>query len=682
MNGEPHAAIDFWRLWRRAVEHRLLVLGVLLAACVAAVAVTLLQTPLYMSTTQIEISRVDNGGTSSTEADGGIVGEARDQQYYNTQYQLLQSRSIAASVVEAEDLTQEPVFLEAFDIDGSEISPELAISLLQENATIEAVPESNLANISFSSPNAGLSSLIANTWADEFLRMNYEKRFGNVVLAREQLQDQLQEMRVRLEDSEARLNNYANSNGIIVTETTSDQGDATRSTLLAAELSALSSALGQATVERIATQSTANSGASPTVAAQPALAQAQAELASARTTFGPQHPNVEALEAQVEALRGSAAASTSDFRNSQRAQYRAALQKERELQQRYDDLTNRYLAQQSNGVQYGILEREVRTNREIYDGLLQRYKEIGTIGSGTNNMNVVEVARPAGSPYYPSLLINLLIALALAILLIAAILYLIDLFDQTIRDPEDVNREFGLPLLGIIPISEGVLRDDLGNSFSAISEAYTSTRSSLQFAFRDNPVKSLMLTSSHPGEGKTSSSLAVAKSFADLGERVILVDLDLRRRGLSKLVGGDSHSGGTTKFLTGTEDRLAADKLEEFGVDFLGARSSDVTPVTLLASSKLRALLDALESQYDRVIIDGPPVIGLADAPQISTHVGGIVFIIQANSGSNRAVRRALSRLRDADANMVGAVLSQVDSRNNMYGYSYEYMYNYVEKAD
>ena len=353
--------------------------------------------------------------------------------------------------------------------------------------------------------------------------------------------------------------------------------------------------------------------------------------------------------------------------------------KEQELQRRYDDIKKRYLGQQSNGVQYGILEREVSTNREIYDGLLQRYKQIGSTGTGMNNMNVVEPARPAASPYHPSLLVNILIALAVAAIMIAAILYLADLFDQTIRDPEAVDREFGMPLLGVIPKAEGELIDDLKSRLSLVSEAYASTRSSLQFAFRDETIKSVMITSSSPGEGKTSSSLAVAKSFADLGERVVLVDLDIRRRGLSKLLRGYTTSAGTTDYLTGLDATPVAMPIEEFGFDFLGCRATEVSPVMLLASSKLKALIEQLQEKYDRVIIDGPPVIGLADAPQISSHADAIVFILQANKASNRVILRAITRLRAADANIIGGVLTQVDNRNNMYGYNYQASYSYGE---
>lgn len=680
---ERHISVEIGRLWRRAIEYRFVVLGLFLLAILAAIAVFLLQTPLYRSTAQIEISRVDTGGGAALES-GVVQIERRDPQYYFTQYELLESRSVAMSVVDAENLGQNPLFLEAYDIDSADIDPSAAARILLADVNVNPIQESNLVDISYSSPDAQLSALVANAWANEFLRLNFEKRFGDNILAREQLEEQLQETRARLEESEAALNNFANANGIIVLSNTTDEGDTTRSSLLANELSSLSIALGEATVDRIQAQSNANSGAPALEAAGPqaSVAQAEAELANLRVTLGPLHPRVQAAEARLSTLQAAATSTVRDSGQARSAAFRSALQQERELQQRFNQVRSQYLAQQGDGVQYGILEREVQTNRELYDGLLQRFKALGTVGDEINNMSVVETAMPADGFYRPNLLLNILIALVGAALASVIVLYVMDMIDQTIRDPEDVGREFGLPLLGVIPKSElDNFEDELDDRHSTLSEAYASTRSSLQFAGKDLNVRSVMLTSTQPGEGKTTSALALAKSFADVGERVVLLDMDLRRRGLSKLIGKNA-SGGVTGFLSGSDDKLMPDRHDEYDFDFISARATDISPVTLLSGGKTQAMIAMLEKRYDRVIIDGAPVIGLADAPQVSTHVDGVVFLMQANTGNIRAMRRALSRLQDAGANILGAVLSQVDQRNNIYGYNYDYIYKYGTAAE
>lgn len=692
VSASPHddgqMAVDIARLWRRAIEKRFLIVGVLISAILAAIAITALQTPLYRSTAQIEISRADIAAVSVVEGDSLPGVEARDLQYYNTQYELLNSRASALNVVEALDLGQNPAFLNAYKIDSNQISNDLAVGILLANVQIQPVAGSNLVNIAYSSPDARLSADIANSWAAEFLQANFQKRFGDTILARRQLENQLQEMRVKLENSEARLNSYANSNEIIVTESSDSNGDTTRGTLLSSQLASISDALAQATIRRISAESAMRTGlpveGSELPTNSPELAQAEAQLAQLRTTHGPQHPLVEAKRAEIESLRiatrEAVGSVTSNSRRAREAAYRSALREEQELRRGYEEVKARYLGQQNSGVEYGILEREVRTNREIYDGLLQRYKQLGTVTSGTNNMSVAETARPAGSAYFPSLLWNLLIAIGLATLISIAIVYILDLLDQTIRDPEDVKRRFGLRLFGIIPLSDQPVETSLEERHSILSEAYASTRTSLQFLAREQGLKSLMFTSTHPGEGKTSSTFAIAKSFVDVGERVALIDMDLRRRGLSKLIADRSTArNGVAAYLGNSDDRVSL-TTHSLGFDYLATAATDISPVILLNGPKLGKLIKQLEQEYDRVIIDGPPVIGLADALEIGSHVDGIVYILQANAGSYRAIGRALNRLRESDANILGGILTQVDSRNESYGYGYEYIYSYRDE--
>lgn len=685
-NGEGDIAVLLSRLWVRAVEQRFLIFGLFALAILAAIAITMLQTPLYKSTAQIEISRIDNASAANAVQGEDLPGvETRDVQYYNTQYSLLGSRAAALDVVDALDLGQNQDFLDAFDISSAQIAEQQAAAILLSNVEIEPVMGSNLVDITFSSPDAGLSAAIANTWAEEFLRANFQKRFGDTILARQQLEDLLQETRAKLEESETQLNNYANSNEIIVTESIDSAGDSTRRTLLSSQLASISDALAQATIRRISAESSMRSGVPADGDAisgnSAALANAEAALAELRTTFGPQHPLAQAKQAQIQSLRSSIQAETQDAlgrsRQARAAAYQSALREERELRNQYEQIKARYLGQQDRGVEYGILERQVSTNREIYDSLLQRYNQLGTVASGTNNMNISEPARAAGSPYFPSLLFNLGIALGVAALLSATVIYLLDQLDHTIRNPEEVKRRFGLRLLGVIPSSKEGIAEALEDRHSVLSEAYASTRTSLQFLTRGTEMKVFMMTSTRPGEGKTSSAFALAKSFVDVGERVALVDMDLRRRGLSKLVGGDrKHANGVASFLSNSKDRAVL-RHHELGFDFLPTAATDISPVVLLNGAKLGSLIQQLKSEYDRVIIDGPPVIGLADALELGAEVDGVVFLLQANAGNSRAIERALDRMRDTGANLVGGVLTQVDQRNDVYGYGYEYAYSY-----
>ncbi|KLE31843.1 GumC family protein [Aurantiacibacter gangjinensis] len=674
-------ALDLSRLAARAVQLRYWLAGLFAAAIVIAIIFTTLQTPLFRSTAQIEISRVEiSAGDSGDLAAAGQ--ENRDQQYFNTQYELLRSRAVATRVVDALDLSEDEQFASAYSADPGQISPERAASLILGSVEILPIPQSNLVDIAVSSPSADLSARLANAWAEQFLELNYEKRFGDNILARELVEDQLAEMRVQLEEAEERLSAYASANEILVVESTGEDGNTTQSTILARQLSAVNEALAAATVNRIAAASAVQSSNTPTTNGQSALrgrlADVESQLASARTTLGPQHPQVRALEAQQETLRRALNGADGEASTQLANALQQAVLEERRLQDRFNSLRSQYLSQQGQGAQYGILEREVDTNRQIYAALLQRYNQLGVAGSGSNNMTLIENARPAPGPYSPNMPLNIAIAVLASLLIGAGVVYAVELLDQSIRDPEDVQRQFGLPLLGLIPKStDGEVHEEVLERSSSTGEAYASARFALQHLDNADQLRTLMLTSARPGEGKTSSSLALAKSFADMGEKVVLVDFDLRRRGVSRLLGPAASDRGMLGFLKGSTPEPTFHSLTDYGVDFVGTSDIEREPVSLLTRPRIGALMNLLQSRYDRIVIDAPPVLGLADSVELAQSVDGVVFVIEANVGSANAVRRALSRLRDANAPLLGSFVTKLDQRNALYGYGGDYGYGY-----
>lgn len=677
---ENQLAADVRRLAARAVRFRLWLLALFAAAIAIAVVATMLQPPLYRSTARIEISRVDAGASQALDPRGSGV-ERRDMQYYTTQYYMLGSRAVAERVVDALDLTRDAEFADAYGTNVG-MPREAAIAWLRQGLGFEPILNSSLVDISFTSPGAELSARVINTWAEEFLALNYERRFGDTILARDQLSEQLAEMRVQLEESEARLASYANANEIIVLNSTSETGDTTRSTILANELQAMNAALADAAIRRINAQTRLQSdnvarGAQRSTILQ-RISDARAELANLRTTLGPGHPDVRAQEAELASLTGSLQNDGADAIRENRAAYEQAATEERELRQRYEATRARYMGQQGRGVAFGILEREVETNRRIYDALLQRYNQLGIVGTGSNNMAIVESARPAQAPLRSSLPGNIVIALLLATMLAGGFIYVGDRFDQTLREPDDVPRQLGLPLLGLIPhANEDDIKEQLSDEKSFLSEAYASARVSLQALPEHGQLRTIMITSTRPAEGKSVSSIAVAKSFADVGRTVVLVDLDLRKRGASRFLQMPRSEIDIVRYLASGSTTPTPRRMDDYGFDFIGSNRSPASPVTLLASPKLPALLRDLEARYDTVIVDGPPVLGLADAVELTRMVDGVVYVIEANSGPIRSIRRALSRLRGASANILGGFLTKLDERNSGYGYGYSYGYGY-----
>ncbi|MAK99198.1 MAG: hypothetical protein CL807_01730 [Citromicrobium sp.] len=678
--------IDPQRLAQRAFELRYWLLGIVAAAVTLAILATVLQDPQYLASSRIEISRVDAG---ATQIEGVAIDvEDRDRQYYETQYVLLRSRFLAERVVEAENLTQDRAAIEAlgYPETASPSAEQLARNLLG-HVQVEPIPQSNLVDISVRSGGAATSSKLANAWAEQFIRANYDKRFGDTQDARRRLERQLAEQRERLEISEAALISYANENGIVVLQrgASGDSEGGGQQTLVETRLSQLNEALAEATARRIEAEgasraaSVANAGAA-TIRSR--IAEVEATLARLRTTLGPENSQVEASEAELRSLRSALSKESGITGAASDAQLRGARQVEAELQARFDRAKAEYLAQQNQGVQYGILDREVNTNRQLYDALLQRYKELDVVGGGRNNIALVERAEQPGGPYSPSLVRNLFLALLVALGLCGGLVFAREIFDDTVRDPSELRRRLGLPVLGLIPKFEAdEVENQLGDTHSELSEAYASTRVAINFATKPDD-KIILVTSTRPDEGKSLTSLAIAYNFARLKKKVLLVDMDLRRKGISIRLNESKSTEGMSTYLAGQISSLPTVHKDEFGLDFVRAGTSTLNPADILSTSQFQIVLDELRKHYDWIVLDAPPLLGLADTPQIADAVDAIVYVVQANGSTFRSVRQAVQRLRASHGKLLGAVVTKLDYRNESYAYGYKYGYGYDYKSE
>jgi len=532
-----------------------------------------------------------------------------------------------------------------------------------------------------------VSANLANLWAQEFLAANYEKQFGANIEAREFLEQQIEELRERLALSERELVNYANANEIVVITGGGEDGSGTATqTLIGAELSALNEALAQATTQRIEAQAALSAGvkneAGEAAAAnlRSRIADVQSELAELQSKFGPGYPEIKTKKAEIASLREALSGESGIDNQALQAAFRKASLQERELQEELRQSKNTFLGQQGQGIQYGILKREVETNSELYDALLQRYKELEAAGAGKNNMTLIEPAAAPGGPYSPSLNFNLMLGLLFGLLASAALVFLRETLDQTIRDPADVKRRLGISSLGLIPrvVSDDIV-GELEQRSSELSEAYATARTNMAFLTPNGAPRSIMITSTRPNEGKSISSVALARSFVQLGKKVLLIDADLRHSGLSDFIGVHAGAGSGLSALLAGQGKLAdlTVNVKEHGFELLPSGHHPPNPVELLASDRLGSLVASAGEAYDLVIVDSAPVLGLADALEVSRAVEGVVYVVESNGVNVRGIENALNRLRSAGAQLFGAVVTKLDQRNASYGYGDGYGYGY-----
>ena len=599
------SSIDLERYWHEAISLKYWLAAIVAIGILLGVLVTLLATPLYQASARLEVSQVTADVTNLDALD--VEGQVSELQYLNTQYELLVSGFMAKRVMEAGNLSRDQSFREAFGVED-EVNIDAQIEgILFDNVSIDPITQSSLVDVRFSSPNPIISAEITNLWVQEFVAANYEKRFGANIEARAFLQDQIAELRERLAESEQELVEYANANEILVLSSGGETGsESTGQTLVGADLQALNTALAAAVADRISAQASVVGGnfpnADPRNELLARLSEAEAELAVLRSSFGPEYPAVQEKQAEVNSLRGAVSGGASSL-------LRSARMREAELREEVEKVKQRFLGQQGQGIRYGILKREVDTNREIYDALLQRFKELEASGAGQNNIQVIDQADVPVQPYSPSLILNVLISLFASLSVAVGLVYLKVVLSQTLRDPEDVRRRLHLALLGAIPRNtEGAMADRITERSSHINEAYTTVRTNLNLLTSQGAPEVLMFTSSVPSEGKSISSLGVATSFAQLGKRVLLIDADLRNSKMRETLGlDDCLQGGLVPLLANQRSDIAAEivHLDEFGFDFLPMGRTPPNPVELLAGDRFLKIIEVARGQYDQVLIDG-----------------------------------------------------------------------------
>lgn len=691
---------------RIALRWKWVILGAVGVCVLLGVIVSLLMTPKYTATATIEISRESSQVTEFK----GVEGDTSipDQEFYQTQYGLLRARTLAERVAAQLQLIDDPEFFKMFGASSDATAFELsggrypasgrrqrqreAGEILLKNLSIEPTRMSRLVDINFTSPDRALSSRVANSWAENYIESNLERKVQSTSYGREKLKRQLADYKQRLDESQRQLVAYASHQEIINLPAGSG-GDGTSTqerSIVVDNLASLNAALTDATADRIATESrfrqAGREGSSSEALANPAinnLRQRRAELAAEykqmMVQFEPGYPAAQALRSQIAELDTAIAREESRVSDSLQSDYRAAVGREQTLRRQVEQLKSDYLDLRRRSIQYNIYQQEVDTNRALYDGLLQRFKEIGVAGGvGVNNVAVVDPADIPEDPSSPNLMLNILISILAGVGIGAALAFALEQLDEGIADPAEVERRLGLPLLGSVPkVDEGSPSEALHDRKSDLFDAYIAIQTNLGFTTDHGVPRSFAVTSTRPAEGKSTTALALATTLSRAHRKVILVDGDMRSPSVHHL-GGVGHDRGLSNFLSG-EDDIESMVFRMGNFDFTAMSAGPIPPnaAELLTGNRLSILIDRLLKIYDHVVIDSPPVMGLADAPLIASRVEGVIYAVESHGIRSSMVKTALSRLLAANARVLGGVLTKFESRKAHYGYGYEYGYSY-----
>ncbi|MDB5597236.1 MAG: capsular biosynthesis protein [Hyphomicrobiales bacterium] len=687
------------------LKHKLLIACFCAAAIFAGFVVTFMTIKLYSASTTVKIDRAaPKVLKDQSQLEGGA-----DPQFYQTQYELIKSRSLAERVATSLNLGQTDFVAGgtpslwsrllgrgsgpgqvAADAALVQARQGQAVGQIMNGLAVQPVALSSLVRIRYTSDSPHWAQAISIAVADQYERSTLDRRFTASKHARDFLEERLQELKLKLQDSEKQLIAYAQKEGIVNVDDKQPEA--------AAALQGVQNALAAAVMERIKTeqlwqQAEADTGMGlPQIMNDGLIQAARGRMATLQATYQdklnvlkPAYPEMLALKTQINETEKQIRTQIALVKKSIQAQYEAARAQEVALLQKVEQTKAQVLDQRGRSVEYTILLREVDTNRSLYDGLLQQFREMGVAGDvDTNNVSIIDKAQLPSVPDSPSLPKNLMISLLLGLLGAAGVIAVREALDDTFKSVEDLEEGLGLSVLGVTPLyvdatgKSSPIQEVMTDPTSPLAEAYRSLRTALQFSTADGAPKTLLVTSSQPGEGKSTTSAALAVNFAQLGQRVLLIDADMRNPSMHKLLKLDN-SVGLSTFLSGTTEASQLVKgCSIDGVTFMGTGPLPPNPAELLARPRFASLLSTASETFDIIIIDGPPVMGLADVPIITSMVEGTLLVVETARTRRAIVRDAVKRLSFARARLVGVVLNKFDPSKAGYSYGYGYGYGYA----
>ncbi len=693
--GPVELAHYLWVLRRQAWR-----IATFVVVCVvAALIISLRITPIYESTVVIDIDRRMPTAVIGQDARPALTNDA--DQFLATQAQIIQSDSVLRPVVEKYRLLEREEEYGGLDPEELRALADAPIELRQ--LKVKRPPNTYLLEISYRASDPELAAAVANAIAESYLRHTYEIRYTAAAGLSQFMERQLEELRANMERSSNALAQYERELEIINPEE--------KTNILAARLLELNTEYTKAQAERVSREAAYRAlqggslEAAMTSRGRESLrklhdeyAEAKQRFAAVQAHYGENHPEYRAAAAHLEELQRLMEAEAASIQRQAEIEYRRAVERERMLQeelrrtkQEFDDLNAR-------SFEYQALKREADGDKALYEELLRKIKEATINASFENNAaRIADPARPGHEPVFPNVLLNVLLTFLAATLLSVGLAIVADLADDTIRDPEEVMRTLHTAVIGSLPEVKPwrgqlakVACGGNGNgtrhstTVSTYEEAIRTLRNSILLTDFDQRLRTILVTSAAPSEGKSTIAIHLAIAHAQQHRRTLIIDGDLRRPSVHKRFAVQGAVGLADVVMGRKEWREAVVQVAELDdLAILPAGRNSTRRAADFIGPGLDAILDEAVREYDLVIIDAPPLLGFPEPLQMAAAVDGVVVVTKAAQTSRRAVASVLQTLARLRANVIGLVLNEVNREtSDKYYYYYSYYRKYYRHRD
>ena len=670
-------------------------------------------TPVYEAKTRLLIEADGPNVINFTE----VIDEQRSKaDYYQTQYNILQSRQLARKTVDALQLWDSPhlgashsdFFPSLFGYGATGAAPKgqqnagetleqsRTIDRFLENLSVSPIRNSRLVDVKYRLADPELAMRVANAVAKNYIDQNLEYKFLASKEARDWLGERLNEQRRQVEAAETSLQKYREQNDAISLED--------RENIVVQKLADLNGAVTQAKTERFQKQALYNQLQSlasgkkgsldtfPAILSNTYIQQQKAELAQLQSQFtqlseklGDRHPEIIKVRTAIQLAQAKLDGEIGKVVQSVRNEYLAALAKENSLIAALDQQKSEAQGMNRKAIDYGVLDRDVQSSKQIYESLLQRAKETGVSSElKTSNIRIVDAAERPREPASPRKTLNLSLAIIVGGILAVALAFFFEYVDSRIKSPDEIRTYLGLSPLGMVPaIQSGTWKGEgplISNGVPpGFAEALRAVRTNVLFSSAEEGARTLVITSTGPGEGKTMIAANLAIGLAQAGQRVLLIDADMRCPRIHDLFRQKQEPGLSNLMVGHVAPSACIRKSSVLGLWLLTAGRVPPNPAELLSSHRFSEFVRSLGEHFDSVIIDSPPALAVTDASIAASVATGIVFVIGSEMTTRQSAKIAVQQLENGRPRFVGAVLNRVELERNAYYYSGYYKREYAQ---